>query len=101
MPLLFSNNQKEQTKSFLLVNNNCGLCGFIKQASFNACIFILYVNVRPFVFPVMLFIERQYSMFHGTSNRDDYRTVQWNSSRPSFHLKIDVFLFIYRPWGYI
>ena len=37
-------------------------------------------------------MERQYSTFHGTSNRDDYRTVKWNSSEPGFHLKIDAFL---------
>ena len=27
---------------------------------------------------------------------DDFRTVQWNSSRPDFHLKIDFFKFMYR-----
>ena len=41
---------------------------------------------------VMLFMESQYSTFHGTSNRGAYRTVQWNSSGPVIHLKIDVFL---------
>ena len=34
-------------------------------------------------------MERQYSMFHGTSNCDNKKTAQWNSSGPSFHLKID------------
>ena len=32
-----------------------------------------------------------YSTLHGMSNRDDYRIVQWNSSGPSFHLKVDFF----------
>ena len=41
---------------------------------------------------VMLFMERQYSTFHGTSNRGDYRTVQWNSSGLAIHLKIDALL---------
>ena len=36
-------------------------------------------------------MEHQYSTFHGTSNREDYRIVQWNSSGPGFHLKIDPF----------
>ena len=27
--------------------------------------------------------------FDRTTNADDFRTVQWNSSRPCFHLKID------------
>ena len=44
----------------------------------------------------MLFIERHYSMFDGTTNRDDYRTVKWNSLGPGFHFKIDFFKFIYR-----
>ena len=35
-------------------------------------------------------MEHQYSTFHGTSNRDNYRTVQWNSSEPGLHLKNDV-----------
>ena len=30
-------------------------------------------------------------MFDGMTNRDNYWTVQWNSSRPGFHLKIDFF----------
>ena len=30
------------------------------------------------------------------TNRDDHRTVQWNSSRLGFHLKIDFFKFMYR-----
>ena len=30
------------------------------------------------------------------TNRDDYRTVQWNSSRLGFHLKIDFFKFMNR-----
>ena len=38
---------------------------------------------------VILFMERHYSTFHGTTNRDDYRIAQWNSSGPGFHLKID------------
>ena len=38
---------------------------------------------------VTLFMERQYSMFHGMSNRDDNGTGQ----RPSFHLKIDAVLY--------
>ena len=41
----------------------------------------------------IFFKEHHFSMLHGTSNRDDYRTVQWNSSGPSFHLKI-IFLCI-------
>ena len=32
-------------------------------------------------------------MFHGTSNRDGYRIVQWNSSESSFHLKINSFFY--------
>ena len=40
----------------------------------------------------MLFMERQYSTFHGMTNRDDYRTIQWNTSGPGFLLKIDAFL---------
>ena len=51
----------------------------------------LYFYVWQFIFNVMLFMERQYSTFDGTSNRDDYRTVQWNSSGLCFHVKIDVF----------
>ena len=34
-------------------------------------------------------MERQYSTFHGTPNRDYNRTDQWNSSGPGFHLIID------------
>ena len=37
----------------------------------------------------MLFMERQYKMFHGALNRDDYRTVQWNPL--GLNLKIDAF----------
>ena len=45
---------------------------------------------------VILFMESQYSRFHGTSNRDDSRTPQWNSSVPVLYLKIGpVFLFMY------
>ena len=38
-------------------------------------------------------MERQYSTFHGTSDRDNYRTGQWNSSRLCFHLEIDDFFY--------
>ena len=41
----------------------------------------------------MLFMKRQYSTFHGMTNRDDYRTIQWNTSGPGFLLKIDAFLY--------
>ena len=34
-------------------------------------------------------MEHQYSTFHETSNKDDNRTAQWNSSVPGFYLKID------------
>ena len=34
-------------------------------------------------------MERHYSTFRGTSNRDDNRTAQRNSSEAGFHLKID------------
>ena len=34
-------------------------------------------------------MERKHSTFHGTSNKDDYRTAQWNSWGPCFHLEID------------
>ena len=61
--------------------------------SFNAWTFISY-PVWPFIFNVILFMEHQYSTFHGTSNRDNYRTVHWSSSGPGFHLKIDA-LFIH------
>ena len=47
----------------------------------------------------MLFMERQYSMFYGTSNWDDYRTVRWNPSGPNFHLKIDGFFNSYIDLG--
>ena len=43
------------------------------------CLAIYFQHVIPLM-------ECQYSTFHGTSNRDDNRTVQWNSSGPSFHL---------------
>ena len=61
----------------------------------------MYLNVWPFIFNVMLFMEPQYNTFHGTSkyntfhgmsNRDDHRAVQWNSSM-IFYLKIDVFFY--------
>ena len=39
-------------------------------------------------------MEHQYSTFHGTSNRDDYGIVQWNSLGPGFHLKIDAFFYL-------
>ena len=50
------------------------------------CLAIYFQHVIPLM-------ECQYSTFHGTSNRDDYRTVQWNSSGPSFHLKIDAIFY--------
>ena len=37
-------------------------------------------------------MERQYSTFHGMSDRDDYRTVTLDFSRPGFHFKIDAFV---------
>ena len=65
--------------------------GFIQLVSFNACISISYLNVWLFIFNAMLFMEHQYSMFHRMSNRDEYRTFQWNSLGSGFHLKIDAF----------
>ena len=91
-----------------LVSNSCGClillvqkilakqCGFIQLVSFNACTFISYLNVWSFIFNVMLFREHHQSMFDGMTNMDNFRTVQWNSSRPHFHLKIDFFKFMYR-----
>ena len=43
------------------------------------------------IFGCYAFHKRQYSTFHGTSNRGDYRTVQWNSSGPVIHLTMDAF----------
>ena len=35
-------------------------------------------------------MKHQFSMFHGTSNKGNYRTTaQWNFSAPCFHLEID------------
>ena len=50
------------------------------------CLAIYFQHVIPLM-------ECQYSTFHETSNRDDNRTVQWNSSGPSFHLKIDAIFY--------
>ena len=60
-----------QNKSLLLVTNNDCLIllaqknlvkwyGFIQLVSFNACFFVTYSNVWPFIFNVMLFMECQY-----------------------------------------
>ena len=35
-------------------------CGFIQQVSFSTCFFLTYLNVWPFIFNVMLFMEHQY-----------------------------------------
>ena len=50
---------------------------FIQLVSFNACTFISYSNISPFIFNVMLFMERHYSTLHRTSNRDNYRAVMF------------------------
>ena len=42
---------------------------------------------------IILFMELQYGMFHGMSNRDSSRTAQWNSSGRGFHLKIDAIFY--------
>ena len=39
-------------------------------------------------------MECQYSLFHGMSNRNTYRILQWNSSGPIFHLKIDAIFYL-------
>ena len=44
-------------------------------------------------------MDRQYSTFHGTSNRGGYRIVQWNSSGPSLNLKIDAFFYLCIDYG--
>ena len=39
----------------------------------------------------MFFMECQYSTFYGTSNRNDNRTIQWNSFDPVFIWKLMLF----------
>ena len=86
----------KQNKSLLLVNNNgCLILSTQKKSSqvvwfhstsiFQRLFFYYLLEWVAIYFQCYAFHGASiYSTFHETSNRDDYRTVQWNSSGLSF-----------------
>ena len=69
----------KQNKS-QLVSNSCGCLILLVQkkvVSFNACTFISYLNVWPFIFNVMLFMERH--LRQGYSVKCFFRSISWNA----------------------
>ena len=92
----------KQNKSFLLVNHNYDCVILLAQKKCSQVVWFHSTSIFQrlyfyFMFDclvicfqcVILFMEHQYSTFHETSNKDDNRTAQWNSSGPGFYLKID------------
>ena len=96
----------KQSKSLLLVNHSNGCLTLLAQkycnqvpwfhsiSIFQRLHFYFVLDCLAIYFEcIILFMELQYGMFHGMSNRDSSRTAQWNSSGRSFHLKIDAIFY--------
>ena len=89
-----------QNKRLLLVNHNYGCLILLTQKMKPNIVvsFHQYLSMLALLFLIRLF-GHLFSMcytfhgatirFHGTSNRNNSRTLQWNSSGLIFHLKID------------
>ena len=86
----------KQNKSLLLVNSNGCLILLAQQKSsqvvwfhstsiFHRLFFYYLLECTAIYFQCFAFHGASiYNTFYETSNRDDYRTVQWNSLGPSF-----------------
>ena len=87
----------KQNKSYLLVNNSSGCLILLAQKKSSQVVWFHSTSIFQHLFFYYLLecaaIYFQcyafhgaliYSTFHGTWNWDHYRTVQWNSSGPSF-----------------
>ena len=63
----------------------CQVAWFHSTSTFQRVYFhFLFDCLAIYLQCAILFMEREYNTFHGTSNRDDSRTPQWNSSGQVF-----------------